>query len=50
MHRKNADATNFIIIIISMKDVVVDKALKEPMTHTGTHSIKPIINHHTSDD
>jgi hypothetical protein len=36
--RKNADATNFIIIIISMKDAVVDKAPKQPTTHTGTHT------------
>jgi hypothetical protein len=46
---KNADATNFIIIM-SMKDAVVDKAPWQPTTHTNTHSIKPIINHHTSDD
>jgi hypothetical protein len=39
-----------IIIIMSKKDAVVDKAPKQPMTHTGTHSVKSIINHHTSDD
>jgi hypothetical protein len=46
---KNADAKNFIIIM-SMKDAVTDKAPRQPMTHTDTHSIKLIINHHTSDD
>jgi hypothetical protein len=50
MLKENADATNFIIIII-MKDAIVDKALKQPMTHTGTHTqSKQIINHHASDD
>jgi hypothetical protein len=43
------DAANFIIII-SKKDVVVDNAPKQTMTHISTHSIKSIINHHTSDD
>jgi hypothetical protein len=37
MHRGNADAAN-IIIIISMRDAVLDKALKQPMTHTGSHT------------
>jgi hypothetical protein len=46
---KNADTTNFIIIM-SMKDAVVDKAPRQPTTHTDTHSVKPIINHHTSND
>jgi hypothetical protein len=34
---KNADAAIFIIII-SMKDAVMDKTLKQPMTHTSTHT------------
>jgi hypothetical protein len=34
---KNANATKFIIII-SMKDAVVDKVPKKPMTHNGTHT------------
>jgi hypothetical protein len=37
---ENADAADFIIIIISKKDVVMDKVLKQPTTHTGTHSTK----------
>jgi hypothetical protein len=49
MPRENADATNFFIII-SKKDVVMDKVPKQPTTHTDIHSIKPIINHHTGDD
>jgi hypothetical protein len=35
--QENADAKNFIIII-SMKDVVMDKVPKQPTTHTGTHT------------
>jgi hypothetical protein len=34
---KNVDATNFTIII-SKKDAVVDKALKQLKTHTDTHT------------
>jgi hypothetical protein len=34
---RNADAANFIIIV-SKKDAVVDKALKQPTTHTGRHT------------
>jgi hypothetical protein len=34
----NADAANFIIITISKKDVVMDKAPKQPMTHINTHT------------
>jgi hypothetical protein len=34
---ENADVENFIIII-SMKDAVVDKAPKQPTTHTETHT------------
>jgi hypothetical protein len=37
MLRENADVSNFIIII-SKKDVVVDKVPKQPITHTGTHT------------
>jgi hypothetical protein len=37
MHRKNANAGNFIIII-SGKDAVVDKVPKQPTTHTSTHT------------
>jgi hypothetical protein len=48
MLRENVDAANFIIII-SNKDTIMDKVPKQPMTHTNTHSIKSIINHHTSD-
>jgi hypothetical protein len=47
--KENVDAANFIIII-SKKDAVVDKATKQPMTHTSIHSIKSIINYHTSDN
>jgi hypothetical protein len=55
MLKENADTANFIIIIIiiiiiSKKDAVGDKALKQPMSQISTHSIKSIINHHTSDD
>jgi hypothetical protein len=40
MHKKNANAAIFIfIIIVSKKDEVMDKVSKQPMTHTGTHSI-----------
>jgi hypothetical protein len=46
MLRENADAANFIIIIISKKDAVVDKVPKQPTTHTGTHSIK--TNHQST--
>jgi hypothetical protein len=35
MHRENV-YTGIIIIIISMKDAVVDKAPKQPMTNTST--------------
>jgi hypothetical protein len=49
MLRENAYVA-IIIIIISKKDAVVDKVPKQATTHTGTHSIKSIINHHTSDD
>jgi hypothetical protein len=42
MLKENADDANFIIISTSKKDGVVDKAPKQPMTHTGTHSIKSI--------
>jgi hypothetical protein len=39
MLRENANAANFIIItIISKKDAVMDKAPKQPMTITGTHT------------
>jgi hypothetical protein len=50
MLKENADAANFFIIIISKKDAVGDKAPKQPMSQISTHSIKSIINHHTSDD
>jgi hypothetical protein len=51
MLKENADTANFIIIIIiSKKDAVGDEALKQPMSQISTHSIKSIINHHTSDD
>jgi hypothetical protein len=37
MLKENADVANFIITIIK-KDVVMDKAPKQPMTHTSTHT------------
>jgi hypothetical protein len=49
MLRENADVANFIIIV-SKNDAVMDKVLKQHMTHIDTHSTKSIINHHTSDD
>jgi hypothetical protein len=49
--REDADAAIFfIIVILSKKDAVMDKAPKQPMTHAGTHTKKKVINHHTSDD
>jgi hypothetical protein len=39
--REDADAANFfIIVILSKKDAVMDKAPKQPMTHAGTHTKK----------
>jgi hypothetical protein len=40
-----------LLLLLLRKDAVVDKAPKQPMTHTSTHSqIKQIINDQTSDD
>jgi hypothetical protein len=39
--REDADAANFfIIVILSKKDAVMDKAPKQPMTHASTHTQK----------
>jgi hypothetical protein len=40
-----------ILLLLIEKDAVMDKASKQPITHTGTHTqTKQIIHHHTSDD
>jgi hypothetical protein len=49
MHKK-MQMLQFLLLSLR-KDVVVDKAPKQPMTHTSTHAqTKQIINHQTSDD
>jgi hypothetical protein len=48
---KKMQMLQFLLLLLSMKDVVVDKVLKQPMTHTGTYTqSRQIINHHTIDD
>jgi hypothetical protein len=49
MHKEMQMLQILFLSLSSKKDVVMDKMLKQTMTHTATHTkSKQIINHHTA--